>query len=77
MDEVGAIDVFNVWRDILVKGQPDQLDRLEAEIERRFLALGWSRDTTLEEKMNRNPQQINRYFCWVGGQRADRACGCV
>ena len=67
MEEVGAIRVFNAWRNILVKGQPDQLDQLESEIARRFLALGWSPDTALEKKMNSNPQQINRFICWVGG----------
>lgn len=72
------IGVFDAWRDLLVQGQPDQLDRLEAEVERRFLEHGWSRDTALEGKMNRNPYQINRFSCWVGGPaRGPRVLLCL
>lgn len=74
----GAIDVFNAWRNILVKGQPDQLGRLESELDRRFLELGWARDTALEERLNRIPRQINRFFCWVGGPaRGPRVLLCL
>lgn len=60
-----AIDVINTWRDVLVKGQSDQLDRFLDEVGRQFQRSGWSRDTALEGKMNRDPDQLSRFYCWV------------
>ncbi len=66
-ERLDVFDVFNAWRHMLITGQPDQLDRLEGEMGRRFLELGWSRDTAREGKLNRDPYQRNRFMCWVSG----------
>jgi hypothetical protein len=65
-----ALDIVNVWRQVLVRGQKEQLDRFMVEVERRFEALGWSREVTLEARFNSNPHQINHLYCWVSGQGA-------
>ena len=58
------LDVINVWRNLLIKGQREQLDRLLNEVEQRFSALGWSRDVSIEAQMNRPEHQVNRFYCW-------------
>jgi hypothetical protein len=58
------LDVINVWRNLLIKGQKEQVDRLLNELEQRFSALGWSRDVSIEAQMNRPEHQVNRYYCW-------------
>jgi hypothetical protein len=57
-------DVINVWRNLLIKGQREQLDRLLNEVEQRFSAFGWSRDVSMEAQMNRPAHQVNRVYCW-------------
>jgi hypothetical protein len=65
-----ALDVINSWRQVLVKGHKAQLDRYMREVDKRFAGLGWSRDKKLEDPLNRTPNQINRFHCWVSGESA-------
>ncbi len=58
------LDVINVWRNLLIKGQKEQIDRLLNDVEQRFSALGWSRDVSFEAQMNRPEHQVNRFYCW-------------
>ncbi len=59
-----ALEVINIWRQILVKGQKEQIDRFLSEVGKRFEALGWSRDTSVEGQMNLDENQRNRFYCW-------------
>jgi hypothetical protein len=60
-----GMEVVDIWRHVLVKGQKEQIDRFLGEVERRFEAVGWSRDSAIEGQMNRNEYQRNRFYCWV------------
>jgi hypothetical protein len=62
-----AIDVINIWRQVLVNGEKDAIDKFLSESQSRFERLGWLRDTELEKKWNAHLYQINRFYCWVGG----------
>lgn len=64
---IETFDPIAAWRHMLINGQPEQMVRLHAEIERRFLERGWSRDGALEEKLNGHPYQRNQFICWVEG----------
>ncbi len=59
-----ALEVINIWRNISVKGQKEQIDRFLSEIDQRFAGVGWSRESVFEAKMNRDEPQINRFHCW-------------
>jgi hypothetical protein len=61
----GALEVIDLWRHVLVKGPKEQLDRFLDEVGRRFEALGWARETSLEGRLNGDPHQANRFYCWV------------
>ena len=63
-----ALDILNVWRQVLVKGPKAQIDRFMDEVGKRFEALGWSREATFEALFNRTPHQVNYLHCWVSGQ---------
>jgi hypothetical protein len=60
-----ALDVIDLWRHVLVKGSKEQIDRFLDEVGRRFEALGWTRETGFEGRLNRDPHQANRFYCWV------------
>jgi hypothetical protein len=60
-----ALEIVNIWRQILVKGEKARIDRFLVEVGKRFEALGWSRATTFEARFNRNPDQIDYLHCWV------------
>jgi hypothetical protein len=60
-----ALEVINVWRHVLVKGDKEQIDRFLDEVGRRFEGLGWLRETAFENLLNRDPHQINRFSCWA------------
>ncbi len=62
-----ALEVINVWRHFLVKGQNDQIDRFFRQVEQRFGILGWSRDTTLKGQINHDVHERNRIYCWTSG----------
>lgn len=59
-----ALEVINIWRNISVKGQKEQIDRFLSEIDQRFAGAGWSRNSVIETEMNRDEHQINRFHCW-------------
>ena len=59
-----ALEVINIWRNISVKGQKEQIDRFLREIDQRFAGAGWSRNSVIEAEMNRDEHQINRFHCW-------------
>ena len=59
-----ALEVINIWRNISVKGQKEQIDRFLSEIDQRFAGAGWSRNSVIEAEMNRDEHQINRFHCW-------------
>jgi hypothetical protein len=63
-----ALDVVNIWRQLLVKGQKEQIDRFMDEVAKRFESLGWSREADSEALLNRPPHQVNRLYCWASGQ---------
>jgi hypothetical protein len=67
-----ALEVINIWRKVLVKGEKDAIDRFLGEAQRRFEELGWSRDTGTEAKLNNAEHQLNRFYCWVSGQETTR-----
>jgi hypothetical protein len=60
-----ALQVIDIWRHVLVKGQREQIDRFLGEVGQRFGVLGWSHDTIVEGQMNRNEYQRNHISCWV------------
>jgi hypothetical protein len=62
-----ALEVINIWRRWLVKGQKRQIDKFLDKVGQRFAALGWSREPVFEGQLNANPAQINRFYCWVSG----------
>src|SRR5262249_26663076 len=55
-----ALDVVNIWRQLLVKGQKEQIDRFMDEVGKRFESLGWSRQADAEALLNRHPHQISQ-----------------
>jgi len=59
-----VLEVVNIWRNISVKGQKEQIDRFLSEIDQRFAGVGWSRNSVIEAGMNRDEHQINRFHCW-------------
>jgi hypothetical protein len=59
-----ALEVINIWRKISVEGQKEQIDQFLSEIDQRFAALGWSRDSVIEAKFNQDEHQINHHHCW-------------
>jgi len=59
-----ALEVINIWRNISVKGQKEQIDRFLSEIDQRFAGAGWSRNSVIETEMSRDEHQINRFHCW-------------
>ncbi len=61
-----TLDVINVWRKVLVKGDREQIDRFLEETQRRFESLGWARDSEREASWNSDPRQSNRFYCWLG-----------
>jgi hypothetical protein len=60
-----ALEVIDLWRHVLVKGSKEQIDRFLNEVGRRFEALSWARETSFEGRLKRDPQQANRFYCWV------------
>jgi hypothetical protein len=60
-----ALEVLNTWSHLLVKGEKVVIDRFLDQVEKRFKALGWTRDSDLEGKMNRFAYQANRFYCWA------------
>ncbi len=60
------LEVINLWRKILVRGEKEEIDRFLVEAESRFKAKGWARDEDREAKMNRDKHQLNRFYCWLG-----------
>lgn len=62
-----ALEVINIWRHVLVKGQKEQIDGFLSEVGQRFEALGWSREPTREAQLNRGEYQRNRFYCWISG----------
>jgi hypothetical protein len=69
MDGLEAIETINSWRRILIEGNPDQIDRMLADVERRLDEKGWTREPRIEAKMEPAPNQANRWRCFVGGPR--------
>jgi len=63
-----TLDVINIWRKILVKGERERIDRFLSETQWRFELLGWVRDSEREASWNSDPGQINRFYCWLGGR---------
>ena len=47
------------------KGQKEEIDGFLDQVEQRFKALGWTRDSVVEGQMNRNEYQRNRFYCWA------------
>ncbi len=60
-----ALEVINIWRHVVVKGQKEEIDRFLDRVEQRFKALGWTRDSVFERQMNRGEYQRNRFYCWA------------
>ena len=60
-----ALEVINTWRHVLLMGQKEEIDRFLDQVEQRFKALGWTRDSVVEGQMNRNEYQLNRIYCWA------------
>lgn len=60
-----ALEVINIWRHMLVKGERLQVDLFLEEVGRRFEAIGWSRDQSIEWQMDPNEHQRQRYYCWT------------
>jgi hypothetical protein len=58
------LEVINIWRNISVRGQKEQIDRFLGEVDQRFAGMGWSRSSVIEAGMNRDEHQINRFHCW-------------
>lgn len=63
-----ALEIVNIWRQILVKGPKAQIDRFMDEVGKRFEALGWSREARYEAIFNRDPHPSNYLHCWVSEQ---------
>jgi hypothetical protein len=61
----GPLEVINTWRHVLVNGQNEEIDKFLEQIEQRFKALGWARDSDFELQMNRDEYQRNRFYCWA------------
>jgi hypothetical protein len=61
-----ALEVIDIWRHILIKGQKEQIDQVIAQIGQRFEALGWRREAEFERHSNRSPDQIGTVHCWSG-----------
>ena len=59
-----ALEIINIWRKISVEGQEKQIEKFLSEIDQRFAGVGWSRDSVIEGKFNRNEHQINYLHCW-------------
>ena len=59
-----VLDVINIWRNISVNGQKEEIDRFLSEIDQRFAGAGWSRNSVIEAGMNRDEHQTNRFHCW-------------
>ena len=62
-----ALEVINIWRQVLIQGQKHQIDTFLNEVQKRFESLGWSRDTVLETQWNSREHQRNHFFCWASG----------
>ena len=60
-----VLEVINTWRHVLLMGQKEEIDRFLDQVEQRFKALGWTRDSVVEGQMNRNEYQLNRIYCWA------------
>jgi hypothetical protein len=60
----GPMEVINIWRNIAVKGQKEQIDRFLSEVDQRFAGTGWSRDFVMEAQWNRDEHQRNTFQCW-------------
>jgi hypothetical protein len=63
-----ALEVINTWRNLLVKGAKEQIDRFLPEVGSRFERLGWSRDQKFEDLLNRTSHPINHFYCWVSSE---------
>jgi hypothetical protein len=63
-----ALEIINRWRNVLIHGRKEQLERFLEEAGRRFEGLGWSRDGERERAVNSQPHQGNRFSCWVSGR---------
>jgi hypothetical protein len=63
-----SLDVINIWRKILVKGERERIDRFLVETQSRFESVGWARDSERETSLNSDSSQINRFYCWLGGR---------
>lgn len=60
-----ALEVINIWRRVLVKGQEGQIEKFLIDVKQRFETLGWLRDSNFEARLNRDDYQRNRFYCWI------------
>ena len=50
MTGLEAIETINSWRRILIEGNPENIDRMLSDVERRLRDQGWQRDSDMEDK---------------------------
>ncbi|CAN5434971.1 hypothetical protein BH10PLA2_BH10PLA2_36730 [soil metagenome] len=62
-----ALEVINIWRQVMIKGQREQIDRVLDDAGRRFERIGWTRDAVIESQLNLGAVQRNRFYCWSSG----------
>jgi len=67
MDGLEAIETINSWRRILIEGEPEHIDRMLDDFERRLRERGWAQNSDMEAKMGRSADRKNRWLCVVGG----------
>ncbi len=63
------LEVINIWRHVLVKGEKEEIDRFLDSVEQRFRMFGWTRDSDFEGRMNRDEYQRNRFYCWASSPK--------
>jgi hypothetical protein len=69
MDGLEAIDLINSWRRILIEGNPDHIDRMLADVERRLKEKGWTPAPDIEAKLGHPTNQASRWRCFEGGPK--------
>src|SRR5258707_1028032 len=64
---LNALALIDRWRQLLIQGEKKQIDQFLENVEQRFGTLGWKRNLIVESKLNRHPDQISHFSCWVSG----------
>ena len=62
-----AAATFDLWKDILIEGNPGWIDSFLAEFEEKLQGKGWKRDVEKEKKMDLRPDRKREWRCFVGG----------